>query len=134
MASGAPLPAIRTSSGVYALRPIGCECRKTATTACSAVRPPPSAGSSSWICRALSSSASSSVVQSVRAPSAASDVATPASSRTASETPGAPGAASSADGPTSGAASHRSAARSAVARVRRMPRVRWNPSSCVQRP
>ena len=34
-------------------------------------------------------------------------------------------------GPTSGAVSHVSASRSAMAKVRKMPRVRWNPSNCV---
>ena len=38
------------------------------------------------------------------------------------------GAASRAEGPTSGLVSHFPASRNAVARVRRMPRVRWKPS------
>ena len=133
MPSGALLPAIRINSGVYAFLPVGCECRNTVTTACSASRPGRRAGDSRWIWRAFSSSASSSVLQSVWLPSTVPDVATPASSRTASEIPDLSGAANRADGPISGAVSHRSASRSAVASVRRIPRVRWNPSSWVQR-
>ena len=125
MASGAAFPASLRNSGVCALWPTGCEWRKTATTACSASRPAASAGSSVWIWRAFCSSASSSVAQSVLRPSVLSAVATPANSRTASEMPAAAGPASSAAGPINGLVSpHRSASRSAVAKVRSMPRVR----------
>ena len=44
-----------------------------------------------------------------------------------------PGSARKTLGPTKGAVSHFSASRRAMAKVRRMPRVRWNRSTCVQR-
>ena len=133
MAPGAPAPTILTSSGVFALCPMGWEWRNTATTACSASRWP-SPGTSRCTRRAIWSSFSSSVRQSVRDPSGdCSEVEMPARSATASDTPSTSGAASRADGPITGHSSQPSASRSAVARVRRIPRVRWNPVSWVQR-
>ena len=133
IASGAPPPASRSSSGVCAFEPTGCECRKTATTACSISRPGESAPYSRWTSRALANSASSSGTHWVLLPSTLSMVAGFASSPMACETVAAPGSARRAAGPTSGLGSQRSASRRAMASVRRIPRVRWNPSICVHR-
>ena len=127
----------RNRSGVSAFWPMGWEWKNTASTACSISRPSRSAGTSRCTSRAFSNSLTSREAQS-DLPSPGSFVAISASSLTASESavePDAvePGFARNADGPTSGAPSRSSLSRIAIANTRRIPRVRWNPESWVQR-
>ena len=123
MRSGRVAPTSPITSRVCAFCPIGCELRKTAQTACSTSRLL-SPACSSWMVRALASSPSRIAAQSCPRLSVASRVAIPVSSRAASAMPVRSGAGRNTLGPTRGAVSQLSASRSAMANVRRMPRVR----------
>ena len=132
MPSGPVAPTSASISGVCAFDPMGCELRNTETTACSISRKR-SLPLSAWMFRAFCSSPSSTVFQALPPFSTAESVATWARPRAASAIPSESGFGSSTAGPTSGLSSQLSASRSAMANSRRIPRVRWNRSNCVQR-